>query len=445
MKHVTLLTALLLGLSTQAQTIVATSFESWTGTVPDGWVGSKTNFAADSIQQADQNIQFGTYAVRLVNATNTHKRFTTTSQSVTTGTAYNISFYARGNGEIRTGLFDGRATGFGYAPYNPYVVVSGTTWAPYTQQVVADNDTIDGEFILSVRNTLATGGHLEVDSVRIWTGAVNPPTDASIYQVQFTTDPNGTSPLVGQTVNTGGVVCAVGANGYWLQSGSGPWTGLFVFDSSPVALGDSLTLTALVEEYFNQTQLSDAANVNIVSPGNPVEVLAATTGIVGQEQWEGMLVQVTNADCTNDDIANNFGQWTIDDGSGAVLVNDLLYAYTPTLGVNYDVTGLVSYSFSEWKIEPRFAADVAISTGLNEQLLAATRVWPVPAADVLTVEVRVPGVRFQVLDATGRLVNEGSFSALRNALPVTGLQGGLYTLMLAHDEARSSVRFTVVR
>ena len=120
------------------------------------------------------------------------------------------------------------------------------------------------------------------------------------------------------------------------------------------ALGDSLTLTALVEEYFNQTQLSDAANVNIVSPGNPVEVLAATTGTVGQEQWEGMLVQVTNADCTNDDIANNFGQWTIDDGSGAVLVNDLLYAYTPTLGVNYDVTGLVSYSFSEWKIEPRF-------------------------------------------------------------------------------------------
>ncbi|HMQ76811.1 MAG TPA: hypothetical protein PKE21_12770 [Flavobacteriales bacterium] len=445
MKHITLLTALLLGLAAQAQTIVATSFESWTGNVPDGWVGSKTNLAADSIQQADQNIQFGTYAVRLVSATSTHKRFTTTSQNVTTGTAYNISFYARGNGEIRTGLFDGRATGFGYAPYNPYIAVSTTSWTPYSQQIVADNDTIDGEFILSVRNTVAASGHLEVDSVRIWTGAVNPPTDASIYQIQYTTDPNGASPLVGQTVNTGGVVCGVATNGYWLQSGTGPWTGIFVFDSSPVALGDSLTLTALVEEYFNQTQLSDAANVNIVSPGNPVDVQSATTGVVGQEQWEGMLVQVTNADCTNDDIANNFGQWTIDDGSGAVLVNDLMYAYTPTLGVNYDVTGLVSYSFSEWKMEPRFAADVAISTGLDEQLLAATRVWPVPATDMLTVDVPVPGVRYQVLDASGRTVLEGSFSALRNTLPVTGLQQGLYTLLVRRADALGRVSFPVLR
>ncbi|MBV6406062.1 MAG: carbohydrate binding domain-containing protein [Flavobacteriales bacterium] len=445
MKHVTLLAALLLGLTGRAQTLVATSFESWTGNTPDGWVGSKTNLPADSIQQADQNIQFGAYAVRLVNGTSSHKRFTTTSQAVTSGTAYNISFYARGNGEVRTSLFDGRADGFGYAPYNPYITVNGTTWTPYTQQIVAENDTVDAEFILSVRNTVAAGGHLEVDSVRIWAGAVNPPTDASIHQIQYTTAPGGASTLVGQTVNTGGVVCGVANNGYWLQSGSGPWTGIFVFDSSPVALGDSLTLTALVEEYFEQTQLNDAANVSIVSPGNPVVVQAGTTGTVGQEQWEGVLVQVINADCTNDDIANSFGQWTIDDGSGAVLVNDLVFAYTPTLGVNYNVTGLVSYSFSEWKIEPRFAADVEIASGLAEQLLAATQLWPVPANDHLTVEVRMPGVRYQVLDATGRTVSEGSFTASRNTLAVAGLRAGLYTLALTHEGVRAHVRFTVAR
>jgi len=445
MRHFTLLTALLLGVGLHAQTIVATSFESWTGTVPDGWVGAKTNFVADSIQQADQNIQFGVYAVRLVNTTTSHKRFTTTSQAVTAGTAYNISFYARGNGEIRTGLFDGRPTGFGYATYNSYIIVNGASWTPYTQQVVAENDTIDAEFILSVRSTLAAGGHLEVDSVRVWSGAANPPTDASIFQIQSTTDPNGASPFVGQTVNTGGVVSGVAANGYWLQSGMGPWTGIFVFDASPVALGDSLTLTALVEEYFSQTQLTDATNVNIISPANPVDVMPALTGVAGQEQWEGMLVRVADATCTNDDIANNFGQWTIDDGSGALLVNDYVYAYTPTLGTDYNVIGLVAYSFSEWKLEPRFASDVEVSTGIEEQLLAATQLSPVPAGDMLTVDLQMLGARYQLCDATGRMVREGAFTALRNTITVADLQPGLYTLTLAMGDARSSLRFAVQR
>ena len=154
-----------------AQNIFASSFENWTGTTPDGWVGAKTSLEADSIIQADQSIQYGNYAVKLVNAESSHKRFTTQSLAVDSGLTYTIRFYVRGEGNIRTGLFDGRSSGSGYSGYNPYINVNSQTWTMYSQQVTAIHDTTDGEFILSVQLTKAQNGHLDVDSVRIFVAA----------------------------------------------------------------------------------------------------------------------------------------------------------------------------------------------------------------------------------------------------------------------------------
>ena len=50
--------------------------------------------------------------------------------------------------------------------------------------------------------------------------------DASIYDIQFTTLPNGDSPLNGQTVNTGGIVTASYTGAYYIQNASGPWQGI---------------------------------------------------------------------------------------------------------------------------------------------------------------------------------------------------------------------------
>ncbi|MCB0795483.1 MAG: hypothetical protein KDB88_12160, partial [Flavobacteriales bacterium] len=328
MKHITLCAALICAAHADAQNLFTSSFESWSGATPDGWVGDKTTLENDSIQQADQNIMFGSYAVRLVNTESGHKRFTTTQLTVEDGQAYNISFYARGAGEIRTGLFDGRSTGSGYATYNVYNVVNGSTWTPYTQQVVAANDTTGAEFILSVRNTMAGMGHLEVDSVRISLAVPTPPTDATIYDIQFTTDPNGDSPLLGTSVNTGGSVTAVASNGYWIQSGSGPWSGIFVFDFDHVPTrGDSLTLTGVVDEFNGLTELKTITNFSVVNNGNSVAPEWLATGDAGQEQWEGVLAQVTMADCTAP--ADGNGEWTVDDGTGPLQVNDVMYAFMP--------------------------------------------------------------------------------------------------------------------
>ena len=448
MKHTTLFAAmLLLGLQAGAQTIVATSFENWTGNLPDGWVGSKTSLETDSIEQVTTGVQFGNSAVRLINEENSHKRFTTQGLQVDSGETFTISFYARGGGEIRTGLFDGRATGFGYATYNSYNTVTAA-WTQYSQQVTAEYDTTGAEFILSVRNTVAGSGHVEVDSVRIYIAAPMPTPDASIYDIQFTTNPNGDSPLVGQMVNTGGIVTATHGSGYWLQNGNGAWRGIYVFDNANTpALGDSVTLTASVEEYFNMTQLTSVTNFTNVSSGNTVLVAGISTADANLEDWEGQLVQVSMATCVNDDVAGNFGQWQVDDGSGFIWVDDLIFPFTPSLNTMYDVTGAMSYSFSERKIEPRDMNDISISSSVVERFGDAVQVYPNPATDVLYVSfVNGPErAEYTLTDLTGRAVLGGILTSDRQVIALDGLTTGNYVLTLRTPQRMLSGRIQVVR
>ena len=443
MKHILLLAAFAAALPTNAQTIVATSFESWTGTVPDGWSGSKTTFATDSVQQATLNITYGIYAVRLVNNTSSHKRFTTQPQTVVDGTAYNISWYMRGQGEVRTGLFDGRPGGTsGYATYNSYVVASGVNWVQSTQQVVAANDTTGAEFILSVKSNNGIGV-VEIDSVRIWVGTVNPPTISSIYDIQYTTNPNGDSPLLGQQAITGGRVTATSATGYSLQAGNGPWSGIYVFDTNAPAIGDSVTFTAGVQENFSMTQLMGVTGFAVVSSGNAIVTSNISTAQGAAEEWEGCLVKVTNADCTAGTDA--FGQWTVNDGSGALLIDDIWYPYIPTVGTNYDVTGIAWYSFAERKIQPRDVNDVSVASGIADASAIEVTVLPNPASDVLTVVLPNIKADFTLSDATGRIVLRGAFNQQRNVLAVDALTPGVYNLLLNADGAMRNVRVVVQR
>ncbi|MEO8066117.1 MAG: T9SS type A sorting domain-containing protein [Flavobacteriales bacterium] len=442
MKKTLLLAAVAAALHTNAQTLVATSFENWTGSVPDGWSGSKTTFAPDSVQQADVNITYGIYAVRLVNNSTSHKRFTTQPQTVVDGTAYNISWYMRGQGEVRTGLFDGRPGGTsGYATYNSYVV-AGASWVQSTQQVVAANDTTGAEFIISVKSNNNIGV-VEIDSVRIWVGTVNPPTNTSIYNIQYTTLPNGDSPLLGQQAITGGRVTATSATGYALQAGSGPWSGIYVFDTNAPAIGDSVTLTGTVQENFNQTQLSGVTGYAVVSSGNTIVTNNISTANGANEEWEGVLVKVTNADCTAGTDA--FGQWTVNDGSGALLVDDIWYPYTPAVGTNYDVTGIAWYSFAERKIEPRDVNDVSVANGISDVNAIAVEVLPNPASDAITVVLPKGTANFTLSDATGRTVNAGIFAQQRNTLAIAELTPGMYNLLLTADGAARNVRVLVQR
>ena len=75
----------------------------------------------------------------------------------------------------------------------------------------------------------------------------------------------------------------------------------------------------------------------------------------------------------------------------------------------------------------------------------AFRVFPIPAQDVLNVVLPVGGVRYQLQDATGRIVREGSFSGMRAQLELSGVRDGMYTLLLMSSDAKRVERVSVQR
>jgi hypothetical protein len=105
----------------------------------------------------------------------------------------------------------------------------------------------------------------------------------AIYDIQGAAH---TSPLLGQTVTTQGIVTAVDSNGFYLQDPTGDGNiatsdAIFVFTSSSpsVLVGDSLEVTGTVSEFtpggastrnLSTTQLSGNPTITVLSSGNPL-------------------------------------------------------------------------------------------------------------------------------------------------------------------------------
>ncbi|MFK8007351.1 MAG: phospholipase D-like domain-containing protein [Saprospiraceae bacterium] len=183
----------------------------------------------------------------------------------------------------------------------------------------------------------------------------------TITEIQGTGD---VSPYDGQSVTTTGIVTAVAPQGYFIQDGTDVRSGIYVYeqDNSP-ALGDEITLTGTVAEFFELTEIVDLTSFTINSSNNTLpDPISVSTGDASSEDYEGMLVTVQNATCTNTDIG--FGEWQINDGSGALAVDDLMYLFSSDLNIDYGVTGILTYTFNNYKIEPRSMDDVEIQIPL---------------------------------------------------------------------------------
>jgi len=154
-----------------------------------------------------------------------------------------------------------------------------------------------------------------------------------------------------------------------LQDGSGSWNGIFVYEyGSYVSQGDEINIHATVAEYFEKTELVDIVEYNILSSGNPLpEAILLTTVAVNQEDYEGVLVQVANAECT--DFNPEYGEWLVDDGTGTTMVDDLIYEFVPEIGESYNITSIVDYSYGSFRIEPRYSSDISISSTSQEDVL----------------------------------------------------------------------------
>jgi len=178
------------------------------------------------------------------------------------------------------------------------------------------------------------------------------------------------SPLLNQTVSIAGVVTASFGTDYYLQSGSGAWKGVVVYDPGRnPQIGDSVIVTGKVKEYYEKTEVADITAFYHISSGNllPAPVIVPTsdvaTGSPNAEQYEGVFVKVVNAICTS--VDEGYGMWKVNDGTGACFIhNTSIYAFTPTLTVPYNITGVLNYDFSNFKIDIRIEDDVTSGTDM---------------------------------------------------------------------------------
>ena len=203
-------------------------------------------------------------------------------------------------------------------------------------------------------------------------GGTGPGDVLSCYEVQGQADE---SPYLGQIVSVTGIV-TVGGDEYYSSSqsyaviqdeGGGAWSGLALYDDDVAAFarGDSVVITGTVQEYYGFTELSYITDTEIVSPGHPVPAPQdLTTGglmtSADPEEWESVLVRIQNLTVADDSLG--YGQWTVTDGSGACMIDDMGdYTYEPSTGDSIQsIIGVCFYSFDDFKLEPRDDADIDI-------------------------------------------------------------------------------------
>lgn len=361
MKKVNFLSVLLLAfVQVSFGQFFTSSFETWSNpNSPTGWLGSQTH-TTDLVVNQSTDAQDGAFSCQLVTTGSAHRRFTSQPLAVTAGTVYTITFYVKGAGEVRTGL---ASPPFAVSDYIYNAYVAGTsTWTQHTQNITAPVTT-DAQFIFSVRNTVGPT-HILIDNVTITTATVSL---VPIYDIQFTSAPDGASPLAGQTVTTTGVVTGTyvttsNQHGYFLQDGAGAWNGIHVFqgtNSNLPTMGNQVQVTGTVAEFNGLTQLTNVTTVVMnQSAPLPAPVDITTLQLSNQEQWEGVLVRVVEVECTN--ANSGFGMWEVNDGTGPAKVHGLMFTFGAVLGGEYTITGVVNYSFDEFRICPRNSADVVV-------------------------------------------------------------------------------------
>ncbi|HPQ42096.1 MAG TPA: amidohydrolase family protein, partial [bacterium] len=173
-------------------------------------------------------------------------------------------------------------------------------------------------------------------------------------------NPAGPSPYENQVVNIRGIVTGAHASGYYVADAWGAWNAIYIYGDRLIGpeVGDEVQLTGTVDEYYELTEITDVEYAEIISHGNPVQTSVLTADDYEDESWESVLVEFTGS--LSVVSLDSYGQWTVDDGIGSIVIDDLMdYNYFPKVGDSLTtIIGIVTYDYSEWKILPRNTSDI---------------------------------------------------------------------------------------
>jgi hypothetical protein len=243
---------------------------------------------------------------------------------------------------------------------------------------------------------------------------------------------NDSSAYFGEEVTVAGIVTGdktIFTTEFYVENTpGGPWSGLKIYGGipTPVANGDSVIVAGFVTEYYNDTEITPVHYLRIVSSGKPIpgpDSLGAGK-LNGQsspsaERWEGVFVRMNPAFVYDTLGWGGFGEWAIWDlkspADSTKIGHSGKYTYVPRIGKWMSLQGPVSYSYGNYRIEPRLNSDidtvnvVAVGPGTlpKPAVFALEQNAPNPFNPVTNIFFSIPEkgeVELYVYDISGRVV-----------------------------------------
>ncbi|MEE4176256.1 MAG: chitobiase/beta-hexosaminidase C-terminal domain-containing protein [Bacteroides sp.] len=418
-------------------------FENWTDGKPDCWFGAKTNLVAAAVMQYTENPQSGSSAVQLINAEGNHKRFTSQATSVENGQNYRVTFWLKGKGDIRTGLFDEREDAYGYF-YNEYIIVNSDTWAEYSQVILAENSSDVAEFIFSLRNSDEAMGHLQLDNVSVEVIS-NEATQVSNLLALRGGETGMPYQLTGEAILT---YQQNFRNQKYIQDNSAAIV-IDDFDgviSTNYDIGDGITgITGTLTINNGMLQFVPTEDPGAAtSTGNPVVPEVRTLASLTSDD-QAKLVKIENVSFAN--ASGNFAtsqnyELTSANGNGVFRTSffdaDYIGTAVPVQPQNLSV--LVSQYLTTIQVTARDLDDFELSTSVTLTEMPAVSIYPNPFSDhirLLNLE-QIDIVR--LVNSSGQIVRE--YEAVDGDLQIgtSSLERGLYIIQLIDKTGQVYVR-----
>lgn len=346
------------------------------------------------------------------------------------------------------------APGTDVAILTPTITVSlGATISPESGVVQDFTDAFD--YIVTAQDGTTT---------KVWTVTVTISNIIPIYDIQHTVSPSGESTYEGQIVTTTGIVTAHHYNfeggvfkGIFIQDGEGAWNGLYVFNEFMVDIpnvGDEIVISGKIEEFHTLTELTTGGgtvtmSIDVVSTGNdlPAPTLL-TTAQAAEEPWEGVLIQVKNAEYTIG--VDSYGVLGVDDGSGPVYVDDDMFDHRAsnvfTLNERYNITGIGHFSFDYAKILPRSATDITPYTSVNTVWGEKISAYPNPFTSTLYINNVENASRVMIVNLIGQQVMSVKLNGTNRAeISTDNLPSGVYLVTIVNNQGQKAVRKLIKR